>query len=78
MADWCEQKGDFQPSVIDAVRAYFADGLGAEAKSLISRPLVTADNERIGVLNLQSNRREILGDFAERLPVNLHDVAAHR
>ena len=73
MADWCKEKGDFQPSVVGAVRKYFGDGDGADIRSLISRPLIVKDDKmqdvKIGVLNIQSNRPGILGDFAERLPI---------
>jgi hypothetical protein len=73
MADWCQEKGDFQPSVVGAVRKYFGDGDGASIRSLISRPLIVKDDAmqdvKIGVLNIQSNRPGILGDFAERLPI---------
>lgn len=69
LAAWCRDKGDFQPAVIDAVRTYFAEGPGSAVKSFISRPLIGAANERIGVLNVQSTRTGIIGDLDERLPV---------
>lgn len=68
LAEWCSQNGDFRPSVIDELRLYFSDGAGRGVGSFISRPLLTLDGERLGVLNLHSNQPDILGDFDERMP----------
>ena len=69
LARWCKDKGDFQPSVIDEVRTYFSDGDGAQIRSFVSRPLIDVAKNKVGVLNIQSNRIGILGDMDERLPV---------
>jgi hypothetical protein len=70
LGDWCTQSGNFPPSVVEDLRRYFATGDGREIRSFISRPLAF-DGGGLGVLNLHSNRTDILGDADERMPAFL-------
>jgi len=64
-AEECAKRGDFRPSVLAELRNYFSDGPGREIRSFISRQLVYAGN-RIGVLNIHANRRDLLGPRLEK------------
>ena len=68
MADWCERRGDFPPSLCKEVRAYFANGAGKDVRSLISRR-IDYDEEPIGVLNIHSNGLNLLGPATERMEI---------
>jgi len=67
LAEWCRERGNFPPSVVEAVRDYFTAGEGGHIRSFISRPLLSNDGRPLGVLNLHSNRKGILGNADERL-----------
>ena len=71
LAEWCERKGNFPPSVVSELRDYFATGDGRGVRSFISRPLLTLDQRKLGVLNLHSSRTNVLGDADERMPAFL-------
>jgi hypothetical protein len=74
LGEWCEKSGDFPPSVTDELRHYFTTGAGRVIRSFISRPLVFGGTVS-GVLNLHSNRKDILGDTDERMPAFLAMMA---
>jgi hypothetical protein len=59
LAQWCADRGDFPPSVVDEVRQYFEFDDGKEIRSFVSRRLIV-DSRPIGVLNLHANRTNIL------------------
>jgi hypothetical protein len=71
LGEWCAKSGNFLPSVVDDLREYFANGDGRQVRSFISRPLLTFDGRKLGVLNLHSSRADILGDPDERMPAFL-------
>lgn len=71
---WCAKSGDFPPSVVEELRLYFETGDGRAIRSFISRPLAF-DGGTSGVLNLHSNRKNILGDADERMPAFLAMMA---
>lgn len=66
LVSWCVEKGDFAPSVVDAVAQYFEQGAGKDIRSFISRPLFSDDGRPIGVLNLHADRTNILGPATDR------------
>jgi hypothetical protein len=65
LAEFCRAEGDFSPSVIRELAAYFRVGPGKAVRSFISRPLLHGTHA-LGVLNLHSNRQDILGPAEER------------
>ncbi len=71
LGEWCTKSGNFLPSVVDELRQYFTTGDGRRIRSFISRPLLTLDGRKLGVLNLHSSRTDILGDTDERMPAFL-------
>jgi hypothetical protein len=66
LAKWCEDEGDFRPSVVDEVRAYFSTGPGKDIRSFVSTRLNAADGSAVGVLNLHANRTDLLGPRPEK------------
>jgi hypothetical protein len=68
IAEWAERKGDFPPSVQDALRSYFSDGEGRGIRSFISRPIgLSGDGVTpLGVLNIHANRPNLLGPNVEK------------
>jgi hypothetical protein len=64
-ADECQARGDFQPSVIEALRVYFATGPGCSIRSFVSRRL-DRSGAPVGVVNLHANRRDLLGPRPEK------------
>jgi hypothetical protein len=67
MAQWAEERGDFLPSVRDALREYFNSGGGRTVKSFISRPIgIGNEGQPLGVLNIHSNHAGLLGPDVEK------------
>jgi hypothetical protein len=68
IAEWAEQKGDFAPSVREALARYFTDGEGRNIRSFISRPIgLGADGVTpLGVLNIHANRPNLLGPNVQK------------
>ena len=60
LAQQCREQGDFPPSVVEDLHAYFGHGDGRAISSFVSRRLDFL-GEPIGVLNLHANRRDLLG-----------------
>ena len=57
LLEWCREKGDFAPSVVDKVKDYFATGAGKDIRSFVSTPLA----DECGVLNIHADRTDLLG-----------------
>ena len=71
LLQWCRERGDFQPSVLDRLQDYFSPGgAGQAVRSFVSRPL-SEDDAPFGVLNLHADRPDILGPAPERREVFL-------
>jgi hypothetical protein len=68
ITDWAERKGNFPPSVRDALRRYFSEGEGRGIRSFISRPIGLAGDGAtpLGVLNIHANRPNLLGPSMEK------------
>jgi hypothetical protein len=64
-AEESKKRGDFPPSVIEMLSAYFSTGDGREIRSFVSRRL-ERNGEPIGVVNIHANRRHLLGPRAEK------------
>lgn len=61
--EWLEQRSSEHLELVMAIRTYFNDGgRGAHVRSLVSMPILSADEPRvpIGVLNLHSNEEGLL------------------
>src|SRR5690606_3099740 len=64
---WFRSKSGFRPSLADKVEKYFSPGQRKEIHSLVSLPFGTSNNESeeyqdepFGVINIHSNRKDIL------------------
>lgn len=57
LGQWCREKGDFSPSVCNAVDDYFNSNVGKNIRSFVSIPLYLSatDDKCIGVLNIHRN-----------------------
>ena len=65
LAEFCRSQGDFLESVLADLNSYFVDGPGKSVRSFISRPLAH-NSQPLGVLNLHSSMRDILGPDESR------------
>lgn len=71
LANWCKEEGDFTPSVCDKVKRYFESEAAQNVRSFASLPLMESikslsDNSDemspIGVLNIHSNKPNLIGE----------------
>lgn len=66
LGDWCREKGDFPPSVVEELHSYFVNGPGRAIRSFISMPLITPSGDAIAIANIHANRPGLLGPRLER------------
>jgi hypothetical protein len=61
LESWCREKGDFPPTTIEDILAYFRTGPGQSIKSFCSVPLARWDHEEpVGVLNIHRDAEDML------------------
>lgn len=63
LGKWCEENGDFSPTVCHAVRDYFSGDLGQHIRSFASIPIVVSnDEDPRGVLNIHRDQAGLLNE----------------
>ena len=61
LTEWCRKSGDFSPSIIAELEAYFNSDEGRDIRSFVSIPLtLNEQSEPLGVLNIHSNMPDLL------------------
>jgi hypothetical protein len=66
LPDWVRKSADMPPSVATELEHYFAEGPGKRIRSFISTPLQTVSGVRLGILNIDADRPDILGPRQEK------------